>query len=99
MVIEAREEVNNGRRELQSRVNAIKDCYNLLVQKEQEAEKIAADNENLQKQSEENIKKIMEKIESGEDPEKDIRSIGERPEKIRDIKIAKSKLEKSKNIT
>ena len=87
-IMKASFNVNSSRKEVLARVLAIKECYQLL-EKEEEAEK-------SRKQKMENIEK---EIKSGKDYEKDRRDIGTRPEKIRDVRTAKTKIEESKNIT
>lgn len=96
---EIKEEVNSTRREQLSRVNAIKDCYNLLIDYEKKQEAAKKKEEEERALEEQRVDKIVERLEAGEDPEKDVRPRGTRPEKIKDIKLAKAKFDKSKNIT
>lgn len=96
---EIKQEVNASRREQFARVNTIKECYNLIIEFEKNQEIIKKQKEKEKALEEKRIDKIVERLEAGEDPEKDIRPIGQRPEKIRDVKLAKEKFNKSKNIT
>ena len=98
-MLEINEEVNASRREQLSRVNTIKDCFNLIIDFEKNQEVLKKKKEKEKASEEQRVNKIVEKLASGEDPEKDIRTIGQRPEKIRDVKLAKAKFDKSKNIT
>ena len=96
---EIKEEVNSTRREQLSRVNAIKDCYNLIIDYEKKQEAAKKKEEEERALEEQRVDKIVERLEAGEDPERDVRAPGTRPEKIKDVKLAKAKFDKSKNIT
>lgn len=92
-------EINATRREAYSKLVGIKISHQTLAAYEEEQEKISTAEEESKKKKKERIEDLKNKIESGKDPEKARRPIGTRPDKISEIRQAKTELEESKNIT
>lgn len=92
-------EINASRRETLSRVTTIKVCYNMIVEEEKRLEKEREEMEKAKASEEKRLEELAKEIASGRDPEKEVRKPKTRPERIKDVRNAKAKLDKSKNIT
>ena len=88
-------EVNSSRKQQKAKINGINDCLKIISKEEEFLER----QKELEIAEEQKLTELAKEIESGRDPEKERRKPRTRPEKIKDVRNAKSMLEKSKNIT
>ena len=95
-LLEINNQINLSRKLAKARVEAIRDCYSYFMQMENQKKKQEEINQKISEAEEDRVEEIKEMILNGEDFEKERRKIGTRPEKISNIRKAKSKISGSK---
>jgi len=89
-------QINFSRKIAKARVEAVRDCYSYVLQREEEIKKEEEIKQKILAADEDRIEEIKESILLGEDLEKEKRTIGTRPEKLSNVRKAKSELSGSK---